>query len=179
MQYVIGIDQSTQGTKALLLDEKGTLLLRRDLPHRQIISEQGWVSHDPEEIYHNTVKAVQNLVEKSASIPHRLRRWESATKGKQRQSGTGRQESRWLPPWCGSATVRGELSTKWKRPDMGEYVRKTTGIPLSAYFPAAKMAWLLRDCRERGAVRESDEQEICLGTMDSWLIFKLTRRTRI
>ena len=49
-QYILSIDQSTQGTKAMLLDEEGRFLLRRDMPHRQIISNQGWVGHDAEEI---------------------------------------------------------------------------------------------------------------------------------
>jgi len=63
--YIISIDQSTQGTKALLFDRDGMLLQRKDLPHKQIINEKGWVSHDPEEIYHNTVQVVKNLVEES------------------------------------------------------------------------------------------------------------------
>ena len=46
--YILGIDQSTQGTKALLFDDKGNLISRTDLPHRQIIDERGWVDHDPE-----------------------------------------------------------------------------------------------------------------------------------
>ena len=63
--YIISIDQSTQGTKALLFDRDGMLLQRKDLPHKQIINEKGWVSHDPEEIYQNTVQVVKNLVEES------------------------------------------------------------------------------------------------------------------
>lgn len=63
--YIISIDQSTQGTKALLFDQDGMLLQRKDLPHKQIINEKGWVSHDPEEIYQNTVQVVKNLVEAS------------------------------------------------------------------------------------------------------------------
>ena len=43
--YVLGIDQSTQGTKALLFDENGTLLFREDLLHRQIVNDKGWVEH--------------------------------------------------------------------------------------------------------------------------------------
>ena len=64
-KYVLGIDQSTQGTKALLFDEEGALLCRTDLPHRQIINDLGWVEHDPEEIYKNTIQTVKNLVEKA------------------------------------------------------------------------------------------------------------------
>lgn len=50
-KYIISIDQSTQGTKALLFDETGSIMRRTDRPHKQIINEKGWVSHDPEEIY--------------------------------------------------------------------------------------------------------------------------------
>ena len=59
-RYIIGIDQSTQGTKALLFDGEGHLLRRTDLPHRQIVNEKGWVSHDLNEIYRNTVQTVKN-----------------------------------------------------------------------------------------------------------------------
>ena len=64
-RYVLGIDQSTQGTNALLFDEEGSLLCRCDLPHKQYIDEKGWVEHDPEEIYANTAAVVKNLVEKA------------------------------------------------------------------------------------------------------------------
>lgn len=64
-KYLIGIDQSTQGTKALLFDQEGNLIKRTDKAHRQIINEKGWVSHDPEEIYRNTLEAVRNLVQES------------------------------------------------------------------------------------------------------------------
>ena len=65
MKYVISIDQSTQGTKALLFDEGGALILRTDLPHAQIVNEKGWVSHDGEEIYRNTIQVIKNLVAES------------------------------------------------------------------------------------------------------------------
>ena len=64
-KYVLGIDQSTQGTKGLLFDEKGALVCRADLPHKQYIDERGWVEHDPEEIYANTLQVVKNLIEKA------------------------------------------------------------------------------------------------------------------
>ena len=55
MDYILGIDQSTQGTKALLFDNRGELICRTDLSHRQIVNGKGWVEHDGEEIYRNTV----------------------------------------------------------------------------------------------------------------------------
>lgn len=71
--YILGIDQSTQGTKALLFDEEGSLISRADLSHRQIIDERGWVEHDPEEILKNTIQAVKNVVEKSSVSKEQIR----------------------------------------------------------------------------------------------------------
>ena len=62
---VLAIDQSTSGTKALLFGGNGELLGRCDRPHRQKISENGWVSHDPMEIWENTLLAVKDLLEKT------------------------------------------------------------------------------------------------------------------
>ena len=62
-KYIIGIDQSTQGTKALLFDEEGTILRRTDKSHEQIISEKGWVSHDSMEIYRNTIEVGKRPLE--------------------------------------------------------------------------------------------------------------------
>ncbi|MCM1304452.1 MAG: glycerol kinase GlpK [Lachnospiraceae bacterium] len=167
-KYIISIDQSTQGTKALLFDEKGALLLRTDLPHCQIVNEQGWVSHDLNEIYHNTVRATELLVRKSG-----IRTEDVAAVGisNQRET-TGIWDRMTGEPldlavvWqCGRA---GGIVEKWLEKGYGELVKRKTGIPLSAYFPAAKMAWLLQN------VRTVPSDRICLGTIDSWLIYKLT-----
>ena len=64
-KYVLGIDQSTQGTKALLFDATGGLIARCDEPHAQIINEKGWVEHDPAEIFHHVVKVVRAVVGKA------------------------------------------------------------------------------------------------------------------
>ncbi len=64
-KYILGIDQSTQGTKAIIFDEKGALVARKDLPHKQIINDKGWVEHDPEEIYKNTIGVVKEVVTSS------------------------------------------------------------------------------------------------------------------
>ena len=68
-KYLISIDQSTQGTKALLFSEKGELCARADLAHRQIVNEQGWVSHDGEEIYQNTMQVIRDVLEREQVSP--------------------------------------------------------------------------------------------------------------
>ena len=64
-RYIIGIEQSTQGTKALLVDEGGHLIHRADRPHRQIVNEAGWVSHDPAEIAANVLAVARAVVEET------------------------------------------------------------------------------------------------------------------
>lgn len=67
--YILSIDQSTQGTKAMLLDEYGSFLLRRDVPHRQIISDSGWVGHDASEIAANIFRAARLALQDAGVDP--------------------------------------------------------------------------------------------------------------
>lgn len=71
-KFIISIDQSTQGTKALLFDGCGKLLAREDQAHRQLVNAQGWVSHDLREIADNTVRAVGLLMEKNGVSPAQI-----------------------------------------------------------------------------------------------------------
>lgn len=170
LKYIVSIDQSTQGTKALLFDERGRLLSRTDVPHRQIINERGWVSHDLNEIYGNTVKAVELLVKKTGIPTENVA---AVGISNQRETTgiwdrvTGEPLNEAVVWQCGRA---GGIVEKWLEKGYGERVRQATGIPLSAYFPAAKMAWLLQNTK---AVNRQDR--ICLGTIDSWLVYKLTK----
>ena len=65
-RYVFGLDQSTQGTKAILMDREGEIIAKAFLSHEQIISAEGWVSHDGEEIFRNSVHVIRQLVEDAA-----------------------------------------------------------------------------------------------------------------
>ena len=67
--YILSVDQSTQGTKALIFDQKGAILARADVPHRQIIDSAGWVEHDLEEILQNTIEASRQAAAKAGIDP--------------------------------------------------------------------------------------------------------------
>lgn len=172
-KYIIGIDQSTQGTKALLFDGEGHLLRRTDLPHRQIINEKGWVSHDLNEIYSNTVQTVKTLVTEAKIQPEEvagigISNQRETTAIWDRKTG---EPLEYAIVWqCGRASgIAQEIAEK----GCAEEIREATGLQLSAYFPAAKMAWLLRNGGEERQNRAKNG-ELCLGTIDSWLIYKLT-----
>ncbi len=168
MKYVIGIDQSTQGTKAILFDEEARLLCRADLPHAQIISEQGWVSHDMEEVWGNTVQAVKNLLQKAGVNPADV-----AAIGISNQRETtvcwDRQTGK---PLCHAIVwqcARAEAVCRDFTEAQKETIRAATGIPLSPYFPAAKMKWILENVPEG-----KETARVCLGTVDSYLLFRMT-----
>ena len=172
MRTLIGLDQSTQGTKAVLTDETGRILHKCSLPHRQIVTPQGWVSHDGEEILQNVKAVLRQVVVEAGVSPG-----EVAALGISNQRETTIAWDRETGAPADHAVVwqcaRGEEITR-EITDEGflAQVRERTGIPLSPYFPAAKAAWLLRHSeRARALARKG---ALCLGTMDSFLVHRLT-----
>jgi glycerol kinase len=164
--FILAIDQSTSGTKALILDSRAAIIARADKAHEQKISPEGWISHDPIEIYRATLAAVREAVEK-AEID------KGAVLGvgisNQRETALVWDKNSGLP--VDDAVVwqcaRGASICESLSDHAGE-VRAATGLRLSPYFSAAKIAWILEHCK--GGVAEN----LCAGTIDSWLVFKLT-----
>lgn len=171
-QYIISIDQSTQGTKALLFDQDGNLIRRTDKSHEQIINEKGWVSHDPLEIYHNVIEVVTALVEKAGIDKKKVA---GIGISNQRETSlawdkiTGEPVGRAIVWQCARAA---EICERVERMGEAENIRRRTGMNLSPYFPASKIAWILENVD--GAKEKAEKGELCHGTIDSWLIYKLT-----
>lgn len=171
-QYIISIDQSTQGTKALLFDSAGNLIRRVDQAHRQIIDEKGWVSHDPMEIYQNIIAVTARLLEET-----QIDRDKVAGVGISNQRETSLAWNRITGEPVGLAVVwqcarAADLCDQVAAAGHGEKIRRKTGMNLSPYFPASKIAWILRNVE--GARELSDAGKLCHGTIDSWVIYKLT-----
>lgn len=172
-QYVISIDQSTQGTKALLFNKSGKLLKRVDVAHEQIVNEKGWISHDPMEIYHNVIKAVAKLLEETKIDKRKV-----AGVGISNQRETSLAWNRLTGQPLGHAVVwqcarAAEICERVEKSGNAEEIQKRTGLKLSPYFPASKIAWILEN--EENAQMLACEGKLCHGTIDSWLIFKLTK----
>lgn len=168
-RYILGIDQSTQGTKALLFDSQGALLARADLPHRQIIDSKGWVEHDPEEIYRNTILSVKNVVEKAGIDKERI-----TGVGISNQRETALAWTRDGRPVYNAVVwqcARGRDICD-RLADRANMIRERTGLNLSPYFSAAKIAWILEHAE--GAGQAAREGNLCYGTMDSFLVYRLT-----
>lgn len=168
MSYILGIDQSTQGTKAILVDSKGEIAGRADCSHRQIVNEYGWISHDLEEIYQNVLRASRAVIEKTGIDKNEIKA--IGISNQRETTAMWDKEGKTL-----------NLAVVWQCSRAKEIVkelkafetdiRRKTGLTLSPYFPAAKMAWLLRNTRLPEKIKR---QEIYLGTIDSWLVYRLT-----
>ena len=174
-KYVLAIDQSTQGTKAILFDTEGQLVCRRDLPHRQWINEKGWVSHDLTEIYQNTIQVVKNVVEASGILKEEIaclgisnQRETSAAWKKE----TGEPLADAIVWQCARAE---EICARIRAQGVAELIRKKTGLNLSPYFPASKYAWLQEQVEAVKTAKEAGD--LCLGTIDTWLLYRLTKGT--
>lgn len=168
--YILSVDQSTQGTKALLFDETGELLLRRDKSHRQIITKEGWISHDLEEIYRNTLDVIKQAVSDSG-----INREQVAAIGISNQRETSAAWSRSSGKPFGEAVVwqcSRASSICRELENKAGWIKHITGMDLSPYFPAAKFAWILQNNRE--ASEAQGRKDLCLGTVDSFLVFRMT-----
>ena len=147
-KYIISIDQSTQGTKALLFDETGSIMRRTDRPHKQIINEKGWVSHDPEEIYGNVLEVVKELLEgvdKECVVGLGISNQRETSLAWNRV--TGKPYGNAVVWQCARAV---DVCARVEAAGAAEVIRQKTGMNLSPYFPASKIAWLLEN-----------EEEVC------------------
>lgn len=172
---VLAIDQSTQGTKAVLFDSDGRMIAKRARPHDQLINDKGWVSHDAEQIMTNVLATARDVC-KAADV----RQGEVRAIGISNQRETclawDRIAREPLAPaivWqCGRASELCE-GLKAENPGVEDLVQELSGLSMSPFFSAAKMAWLLQNVPDVAAAAKRGT--LCLGTIDSWLVFKLTQ----
>ena len=169
-RYILSIDQSTQGTKAMLFDVAGQLTARADRAHRQYVNEKGWVSHDLDEILSNTLAVARDVLAKADVWPEQI-----VAVGISNQRETVAAWNRTTGEPVGKAIVWQCARAKdicEKLTAHADTVQQKTGIPLSPYFSAPKMAWILQN--EPGAAELSEKNELCFGTIDSFLVSHLT-----
>lgn len=170
---VLGIDQSTQGTKALLLDDQGHLLAKAAIPHQQIINEQGYVEHDLNEIAQNVLKVVGDLLGQDPSYKQRVR---CVGLSVQRETVGAWSKSTGKPLYNAIVWQCGRGAAFVAQPEVqaqAPYIRQVTGLELSEFFSAAKLTWLFDHVP---AVQQAAAaQDICVGNIDTFLVDFLTR----
>lgn len=154
----------------MLFDAAGQLTARVDRAHRQYVNEKGWVSHDLDEILSNTLAVARDVLAKADVRPEQI-----VAVGISNQRETVAAWNRTTGEPVGKAIVWQCARAKdicEKLTAHADTVQQKTGIPLSPYFSAPKMAWILQN--EPGAAELAEKNELCLGTIDSFLVSHLT-----
>lgn len=168
MTYLLAIDQSTSATKALIFSPHGELLAKSSRDHRQIYPQPGWVEHDAEEIWQNTLAVIKEI---AADFPSPLRL--SITNQRETivvfDRATGQPLRNAIVWQCrrGDARCR-ELKTHGHEVS----VREQTGLVIDTYFPASKLSWLMEN--EPAISDRLADGSALIGTIDTYLIYRLT-----
>ena len=171
--YVLSIDQGTTGSTVLIFNRDGEIKGRAYSEFTQHFPKPGWVEHDADEIWTVTVKVIADAL-RSASI--RASDLDSIGITNQRETivlwdrATGEPVHRAIV-WQDRRTAKycDELRA---RDGMAETIRSKTGLVIDPYFSGTKLRWALENVP--GLRARAEKGEICFGTIDSWLVFKLT-----
>ncbi|GGG08318.1 glycerol kinase GlpK [Paenibacillus abyssi] len=171
-KYILAIDQSTSGTKALVVDRSGNVVAKSTADHTQYYPRAGWVEHDPLEIYENVNRTLKKALELAGIEASALA---AVTITNQRETAVLWDKTNGRPVynaivWQCQRTA--DRCADYKAAGHEPEVRARTGLMLDPYFSAAKWGWMLEHAE--GAGQLLAEGKLLAGTVDSWLLWKLT-----
>ncbi|MDD4859337.1 MAG: glycerol kinase GlpK [Dehalococcoidales bacterium] len=174
--YILALDQGTTGSTALVFDGEGQIVSKATHEIRQVYPQPGWVEQHPHELFSNSVAVLQEAIEKSGVTLSQIRGLGITN---QRETTvlwdrkTGEPVSNAIVWQCRRTAP---LCEKLKRDGMTESIREKTGLPIDAYFSATKLRWLLENVP--GCLSRAKAGDLLFGTVDSWLVWKLTGGAR-
>jgi glycerol kinase len=171
-KYILALDQGTTSSRAILFDEEQTIIGVSQKEFTQLYPKQGWVEHDPMEIYSSQYSVMMEVITRSGIDVHDI-----AAIGitNQRETtilwdkNTGRPIYNAIVWQCRRTA---EITNRLKTQGLSEYIRESTGLVVDAYFSGTKIKWILDHVE--GARERAKRGEILFGTVDSWLVWKLT-----
>ena len=172
-KYVLALDQGTTSSRAILFDQAGRSVGAAQKEFTQIYPKAGWVEHDPMEIWGSQSGVAREVIEKLGVRPEEIAAigitnqrettivWEKDT-GKPIYNAIVWQCRR-------TASICDDLKARGLEP----YIRENTGLVVDAYFSGTKLKWILDNVD--GARERAQKGELLFGTVDTWLIWNLTR----
>ena len=172
-KYIIALDQGTTSSRAIIFDKDQNILDVCQREFTQIYPKQGWVEHNPLEIWSSQYGVLQEVMAKS-----NITQEEIAAIGitNQRETtivwdkNTGEPVYNAIVWQC--RRTAGIVEELKKDEEFVEYVKDNTGLLLDAYFSGTKIKWILDNVE--GAREKADKGELLFGTVDTWLVWKLT-----
>jgi glycerol kinase len=172
--FVAAIDQGTTSSRCILFDRAGSIVAMGQKEHRQIFRRPGWVEHDAEEIWTNVEIVVREALQKAGASPADV-----AAVGVTNQRETTVVWDRATGRPIADAIVWQDTRTDRLVAELGggegqDRFRAACGLPLATYFSGPKIRWLLDEVPDARAGAERGD--LAFGTIDAWLIWKLTGR---
>tara|TARA_B100001029_G_scaffold46895_1_gene37134 strand:+ start:8209 stop:9666 length:1458 start_codon:yes stop_codon:yes gene_type:complete len=167
---ILSIDQGTTSSRAVVYSDKGELIGYEQMEFSQLFPDDGWVEHDPEEIWQSVVQVLKRSIQRFDLIPSDIASigitnqretvviWDKKT-GKPIYNAIVWQDRR-TSDFCDSLKESESL------------IQQKTGLTVDPYFSASKVNWILN--KVNGARKRADKGELLFGTIDSFLIWKLT-----
>lgn len=170
--YILTVDQGTTSTRCMIFDKAGNSLGSGQQEFEQYYPNPGWVDHDPEEIFASVVSALRKALEKSGIEPAQI---EAIGITNQRETTVvwNKENGRPIHPaivWQCRRTA--PICEMWKENGWEKIVLERTGLVIDAYFSATKIKWILDGVP--GAMQDARDGKLLFGTIDSWLVYKLT-----
>lgn len=171
-RYIIALDQGTTSSRCVIFDNSSKIVEKVQKEFKQIYPNPGWVEHDAMEIYASQYSVMTEAIAKCG-----IRPWHIQAIGitNQRETTIAWNKETGKPIY--NAIVwqcrrTSEIVEEVKKDGLEEYIKENTGLVLDAYFSATKMKWILDNVA--GARELASEGKLLFGTVDTWLMWKLT-----
>jgi glycerol kinase len=171
-KFIIALDQGTTSSRAVLFDEKGQIQGIAQQEFRQIFPKSGWVEHDADEIWNSQYGVLSKLISDHKVSPQSIvgigitNQRETAVVWDRKTGEPVYHAIVWQDKR--TASICEELKAK----GLTDYVKENTGLVIDSYFSGTKIKWILDNVE--GARGRAEKGELAFGTIDTWLIWKLT-----
>ncbi|KRL00483.1 glycerol kinase GlpK [Liquorilactobacillus capillatus] len=170
--YVMAIDEGTTSTRAIIFDHEGKKVADSQKEFTQLFPHPGWVEHNANEIWNAVLSTVATAFIDSGIHPNQI---EGIGITNQRETTVVWEKKTGLPIYNAvvwQSRQSNELAEKLKHDGKAEMIHQKTGLVVDAYFSATKVRWILDQVP--GAQERAEKGELLFGTVDTWLVWKLT-----
>jgi glycerol kinase len=172
-KYILALDQGTTSSRAIVFDHDGSIVSVAQKEFKQIFPQPGWVEHDPEEIWSTQLGVAAEAITKAGLSTENIH---AIGITNQRETTVVWDRNTGKPiynaiVWQDRRTA--DFCDELKRKNLHILIQQRTGLVVDAYFSASKVKWILDNVE--GARARADKGELCFGTVDTWLLWNLTK----
>ena len=172
MSYILALDQGTTSSRAILFDRAGQAVASGQQELAARYPQPGWVEQDPLEIYASQMAALHEALVKSGRRPSEIAGIGITNQRETTVVWNRRTGVPVCPALVWQCRRTAEICERWKAQGLEPLVKERTGLRIDAYFSASKIRWILDTVP--GAREQADRGDLLFGTVDTWLIWKMT-----